>query len=246
MKDYKTDIQLITSFFELALSEEELLDFENRLLQDSEFVDMFRDYKTANNIVQGRFEDSNKDSKIQKWNALLDQKHSANTKKIIPWNWIGAIAAGLVICLSIYQFNTQPQHDMDTIIANAWNKNIGLDFNTMRSANKDSIKAQIIEAHKAYKAKDYNAAISQLSVYKTSTPYYEDVLLLRALSLYKSEKSDMALKTLDTLSKYPTGRKSQVAKWYQGLIYLDQGNIEAAKRFLTLPDNDMKELKLLD
>jgi len=68
--------------------------------------------------------------------------------------------------------------------------------------------------------------------------------LLRGLSLYQSENTDAALKTLDTLSQYPSGKKSQVARWYIGLIHLEQGNMDAASKFLIIPTTTNKEIKL--
>ena len=241
------DIDLITRFFDLALSDDELKELEQRLLNDVEFREKLETYKEANHIVNEHYLDDDKQAKTDKWKAILKTDKTIKSTKKTNWKWIGAIAAGFALLFSFWVFNnTLQEPDLNKLLANAWDKKIGLDQNITRSASKDSIKDKITIAFKTYNKKDYQSTIHQLSNYKTATLYYEDVLLLRGLSYYKKNKIDIALKTLDTLSNYHTGKKSKVANWYQGLIYLEQGNIKAASKFLKLPNNNIKELQLLE
>lgn len=244
MKDQEKDIDLITRFFDLALSDEELVDFEIRLSKDLPFRQKVQAYQEATFLVSETYQTPKEQERTQKWATLLNTDKDIKSQKNIPWKWIYSIAAGFILVFSIWQLNTIYQKpNMDQLIADSWNKNIGLDFKVTRGTTTDSLKQQISLAHEAYNNKNYQAAIEILSDY-TSTIYYEDVLLLKGLSSYKKGNINIALKTLDTLANYPTGKKSKVAQWYQGLIYLEQDNPKAAKQFLQLPDNNTQEIKL--
>lgn len=239
------DLDLITRFFDLDLSHEELKEFEKRILLDIKFRERCEAFKAANDIVNTTYPDKDKKTRTEKWKPLLNDKETTIATKKTPWKWIAAIAAGFVITFFIWQLNSTFQEpNLNKLIASSWSKKIGLDFNTIRSTKKDSLKSLVSIAYNTYSDMNYQSTINLLSDYKADTIYYEDVLLLRALSFYKKEESDIALKTLDTLSKYHTGKKSKVANWYKGLIYLEQGDIETAKKFVELPKNKTEELKL--
>ena len=239
------DIDLITRFFDLDLSYEELKEFEKRLLLDRKFREKCEAYKAANDIINNTYPDKDKQERTDKWKTLLNDKETIKPTKKTSWKWLSGIAAGFILLISIWQLNkTFQEPDMNALLADSWNKKIGLNYNITRSTNNDTIKTEIIKAYKAYNNTKYKVALNQLKTYKSTTPYYEDVLLIRGLSLYKNNKAEMALKTLDSLSKYHTGKKALVANWYLGLIYLEQGNVETAELYLELPSNKYGELKV--
>lgn len=245
MKNQEKDIDLITRFFDLALSDQELIDFEIRLAKDDAFKQEVQAYREADFLVNETYQTSTEQVRTQKWKNLLDTDKNIKPLKNIPWKWIYSIAAGFILVFSIRQLNTTYQKpNMSQLIGDSWNKKIGLDFSVNRGAKKDSLKQKISLAYDAYNDKNYQTTINVLNDYKTSMTYYEDVLLLKGLSNYKKGNVDIALKMLDTLANYPTGKNSKVAQWYQGLIFLEQGNVQAAKEFLQLPENNTQEIKL--
>ncbi len=245
MKDQEKDKIYITRFFDLDLSRDELITFERRITEDLEFKQKVDAYEEAESFINKKYLTNEELVRSNKWKNLSNKHMGSENSKNISWKWIGSIAAGFILLFSIWQINTSLQEpDMNQLIADSWNKKVGLDFNAIRGTTKDSLKQQILNAFNAYEKKEYQSTIGLLRNYKTAALYYEDVLLLRGLSYYKKGKIDIALKTLDTLSLYPTGKKSKVARWYQGLMYLEQGDTASAKHLLILPSNANHTIKL--
>ena len=77
-------------------------------------------------------------------------------------------------------------------------------------------------------------------VHKSDAELYQDALLLRSLSLHKLNQIDTAIKTLDTLQNF----NPVIAKWYKGLIYLSNNQIEKAEKFIIIPNNTDDSIKL--
>lgn len=233
---------LITRFFDFDLSEKELLIFEERLAKDIGFEKKFQTYVNAQKSVNDSFAFPEEKLRQQQWKTIL---HTEEKNSNTPWKWIGSIAAGFILVFSIWQGSSSFQKsNMDQLIADSWNKKIGLDVNLTRGESLDSLKQQINTAYDLYNRKKYEAVVGLFNRYAFSAVYYEDALLLKGLSNYKIGNTEIALKTLDTLASYRTGKKAKVAQWYQGLIYLEQGNIKTASEFLKLPDDTNGEIKL--
>ena len=76
--------------------------------------------------------------------------------------------------------------------------------------------------------------------YDSTSIYYKDVLLLRALSNHKKGQTQYAIKTLDTLQNY----SPVIAQWYKGLIYIDSKEIEKAKTYLIIPKDSNEDIRL--
>ncbi len=247
MIDSEKDTILIERFLNLELSDKELIAFEERLSKDFVFDEKLHSYIAAQNMVNDSFPSHKENSRKQQWKAILEKdKKDVLTLKSTSWRWITGIAASLVLLFLIWQLNSPvPQPNMEVLLNNAWNKKIGLDYKSLRSIAKDSIKIKIYRSFEAYQKENYEFAIDMLSNLNNTntTDYFEDILLLRALSYYKKDNINIALKTLDTLANYPTQKKANVALWYQGLIYLEQGNTLAAKQYLILPDKNIQEIQ---
>ncbi len=246
MNSKLTDVELIDKYFEFQLSEEELVAFEKRILVDSEFEQKVLTYYESEVTTNVLFENHEQQQRAQKWKELLDKEHTPKSKVIsLKWQWISGIAASILIIFGIWQFNTKTEPlDLTIALESAWNKKVGLDYNTLRSSVKDSLKNQIVNAYRNYENKKYDSTLVILNHFKKTSPYYEDALLLRGLSLYENGFIEVSLKTLDTLVNYPTQKKAKVALWYQGLIYLKEGNLIAAKKILALPEHKNNDIKL--
>lgn len=247
MTDTEKDSILITRFLDLDLSDEELVAFEERLSQDIEFEREFQTYLAAQTIVNDSFSTPKEQLQTQQWSKIIDKKKSIQTSNKISWKWIGSIAAGLILLMSIWQLNFAVRKpNMSTLLSKAWNKEIGLNYKSLRSLDKDSIKTLVHNGFEAYQNKNYQLVIDVLNNCdnNNSDHYFEDVLLLRALSNFKIGDTEIALKILDTLANYPTGKNSKIALWYKGLIHLEKGDTDAAKEFLLLPSEKFQEIQL--
>jgi len=247
MNKEEKDITFIVRYMNFQLSEKELIAFEERMKTDEAFVEKVALYEVSEDTVRESFYTDKENERLQKWQIILEQKKNSilpNTNNI-PWKWIGGIAAGFLLIISLWHINRPLQKsELTALLEDSWNKKVGLDFNALRGTNIDAVKQIISSAFKEYEEGKYSEAMRILKKVNTSTTNYEDVLLLRGLSLYKIGSVELSLQTLDSLSTYSTGRKAKVALWYKGLIYLDQNEMELAKQFLKIPDTKNEEIKL--
>ncbi|KAA1244781.1 tol-pal system YbgF family protein [Aquimarina sp. RZ0] len=238
------DTALINKIVDLALSDTELSALKERLYLDPDFKKKVSCYLESEAIVNQHYETAQNHEQIATWKEILDIEITSTRKKN-TWKWIGGIAASFLLFFGILQTSLNIKNpELTVILKESWNKKIGLDYNTLRGADKNLLKTRVLTAFRYYENKEYDKTIQELSELKTTMPYYEDALLLRGLSLFKIGNIDEALKTLDTLSRYPTGKKNKEALWYKGLIHLELGNIKLAKRFLKIPDKKNTEIKL--
>ncbi len=244
MSGIDKDIMYIERFFNLELSDDELVEFEAKLENESEFAQKFDNYKLSMDLVGKEYTPNSEKARIEKWRATINEEKS--TKVITPrWKWIATIAASFLLLFFGWQYSKNVQHqDLASIIQDSWDKKIGLDYRMMRTVDRDSLQQVVLSAFDAYEGEEYGKAISILEPFTPKTLYYEDALLIKGLSLYRAGRVQDGLKTLEILSKFPSRKKAKVALWYQGLIYLDLDDKEAAKKFLKLPDEETSEIFL--
>jgi tetratricopeptide (TPR) repeat protein len=91
-----------------------------------------------------------------------------------------------------------------------------------------------------YKNKEYEQALTTLKKYTKASPHYKDILVVRALSYHKLQQTPIALQTLDSLTSYAPN----ISKWYKGLIYLENNELEKAALYIQLPTKPNQEIKL--
>ncbi|MEW7292974.1 tetratricopeptide repeat protein [Aquimarina sp. 2304DJ70-9] len=244
MSSIDKDIVYIERFFNLELSEDELLVFEARIDVEPDFARKLDAYKESMDLVEKKYISNSEKARVEKWRVIVNDEKDA--KIITPyWKWIAGIAASIVLIFFGWRYSSNTkQQNLATITQASWDKKIGLDYRMMRTTNRDSLQQVIINAFDAYEEEKFKDAITILEPFISTTLYYEDALLIKGLSEYKAGNVSYALKTLETLSKHPSGKKAKVALWYQGLIYLDLGDKKAAKKFLFLPNDQNKEIRL--
>lgn len=244
MKIKDKDILSIERFFNLELSEEELLAFEIRIAKEPGFAKKLDLYKESMDLVEKKYNVDIEKTRLEKWRKIIAKENTPKAT-LIHWRWVVGIAASIVlIFFGWYYANHTQQQNLAAIIQDSWDKKIGLDYRMMRTTNRDSLQTIILNGFDAYEAKKYREAITIFKSFTPITPYYEDAMLITGLSQYRLGKVDEGLKSLEILSNHPTGKKTKVALWYQGLIYLDTGDTEAAQKFLWLPDNKEATIRL--
>ncbi|WP_282089706.1 tetratricopeptide repeat protein [Aquimarina algiphila] len=238
------DIEYIEKFFNLELSEDELSVFEARLEKEPEFAQKLKNYRLSIDLVEKEYTSDTEKTREEKWRAIVKEEKDPKIIKL-NWKWIVGLAASFLLLFFGWQYieNTK-QLDLAALTQDSWDKKIGLDYRMMRTTNHDSLQIIILNAFDAYEDKEYGKAYSILEPFIPTTIYYEDALLIRALSQYRLGNVEQSLRTLDTLSSFPSGKKAKVALWYQGLIYLDLGEKKAAQEFLLLPKSKDQNIKL--
>lgn len=241
MNSNDKDIALIRKYFDLALSEEELSSIEDRIQSDPVFASKIEAYQQSIHIVNQKYKDRSLERRTETWRNLI-KGQDTSSKSFGKWQWAASIAAGFLILISVWYFNDSNDVDYNTLAKKAWSKKVGFDYYKVR--NNDTARKNIFKAYQEYENKNYTSAINALQHYTSSSIHYEDALFIRALAKYKIGDTDIALQKLDTLSNNPSGKMAKEALWYQGLIYLDQNDLESAQKFLEIPKDDASEIKL--
>ncbi|MBQ4818910.1 hypothetical protein [Aquimarina sp. MMG016] len=237
------DILLITRYFDLELSEKEMKAFDQRFQEDMEFANKVNRYQKSVNLVDNTYPNSNQEQRDEKWKQLISEDSvSTNTT---TWKWIAGIAATVLILISSWYFIFPLQeNNLNELAQQAWGKKAGFSDYQIRNTSESNPKQVVISAFKSYEQKDYSSTIEALENYNPSLLYYEDALLIRALAIHKMSNSKKALQLLDSLENYPTRKLSKEARWYKGLIYLDLNDLESAKKYLEIPNNNKSAIQL--
>ncbi|WP_299221170.1 hypothetical protein [uncultured Aquimarina sp.] len=238
------DILLIARYFDLDLSEKEMIEFDKRMTQEPSFKHKAKKYYNSKNLVNQSFKNKEQEQRTIKWKELISDKQIPS-KSYQTFKWIGGIAAILVVLISSWYYVHQTTHvNLEELTDYAWKKKVGFDNYLVRNNNIEPSKKIILEAYKSFEKKEYNLTINVLKKYNTSQLYYEDALLIRALSNHKTGHTTIALQTLDSLVNLPSKRLYKEALWYKGLIYLDIKDLESAKKYLDIPDDKNSEIRL--
>ncbi|WP_025742733.1 tetratricopeptide repeat protein [Aquimarina pacifica] len=238
------DIELTQRYFDLELSEDELKSFENKLKDDKTFLEHVQTYKEGLDEVEVLYQ-AEKEERIGHWRSLIHKENAeserpenAKSSKVILLKWMVGIAASIMIFMVGKQFvGTSSSIDMASELQVAWDREVGLDYASMRGNKVDSMKSIIVTAYNAFDNSSYDEVIAILRNYPQQKTYYEDALFLKALSNYRKGEVQVALETLDTIINYQSGRKKDVAMWYTGLIYLEQEDLASAQKYVTITKN---------
>ncbi|MGY3791722.1 hypothetical protein [Aquimarina sp. 433] len=237
------DIALITRYFDLDLSEKEMEAFDQRFQNDPDFAIKVTKYRLSIGLIKEHYPNQEQEERSEKWKQLISENPSVNQKQ--SWKLIAAIAATIVILVTSWYFSVSSSEiNLKVLAKNAWDKNVGFSDYLVRNNVEDNPKKLVINAFKSYKKKNYQSVLEQLKDLDNSYRYYEDVLLIKALATYKTGHSKKALQILDSLKNYPSEKLSKEAQWYMGLIYLDQDDLIAAKRYLVIPNHKDHEIQL--
>ncbi|WP_025743811.1 hypothetical protein [Aquimarina pacifica] len=248
MNSMEKDDILIERYFNLDLSDAELTALEKRLDTDTIFKEKVKKYEASITVVNNVYQSDSEKERVKNWRETIDVDTDKRSVKMLPnWKWIAGMAASLVILFFGWKYiNTQKQNqNLIAITERSWNKDIGLGYYTTRSADTDEkSKENLVKAYRKYKSKEFSASLALLKDYDESSDLYEDAVLLRALSTHKLGDAQSALEMLAPLTKKSTKKIAKVARWYQGLIYLDINDIQSAKKNLILPNRDNKNIRL--
>lgn len=232
-KEIYNDFDRISDYFNLELSEKEMILFEKKVKEDRSFAKKVEIYKKSVEIVHEIDPSSEEKSRQEKWRNNL--KENRRTRIVLLQRVIG-IAASLLVAFTL--INYLFSDDSNKQIEKAWTKNIGLDF-VLRST-MDSITLSLSKSLVEYENKDYDEALNIIKKYDSTSHSYSDILIVRALANHRLKNSEKAFKYLDTLNSF----RPEVSQWYRGLIYLDNDEIENAKVYLNIPKDSHKEITL--
>ncbi|CAM1366220.1 hypothetical protein [Tenacibaculum xiamenense] len=227
------DFEYIEAYFNLEFTEKENSVFEERLKEDLSFANKVDSYAKSLKLVDSINLNSEENNRKMQWKEILnDVEKNKSVRKLY---WFFGIAASLLVLIGLNNYLFLSQPDYDSLVQQAWSKNVGLDF-ILRGTGADQTELDLNRALDLYKKKDFNRALNLLTPYESTSKKYNDILLLKALTFYRLHKEDIALKTLDTLQLTSV----HIAKWYKGLIYLEKSDIKSAERFLHISTSNIE------
>lgn len=241
-------LSLIEKHFNLELSDSELKIVEEKLLMDSNFAKLYEQYKESRELVNNTFPSDASTKSYNDLENLIAKGDETEKSRFASWKNIFYVAAACISILIVgfLVIDSYSKPNIEVLSKNAWNKNIGLDYYTIRSSGSDSIKMTFLSAYESYKQRDYKQAISVLKSLNSNDLYYEDALLITGLSHHHLGNNTTAINKLQALRKFPTGKKANVARWYLGLIYLDENDLKEAGKYLIIPEKKYSEIKLIE
>ncbi|PTX60059.1 hypothetical protein C8N46_10765 [Kordia periserrulae] len=255
---------LIEKFLKNTLSDEERTSFMKRMASDTSFKEhvileqqllevlgdnywsFATNEKNARVVAYKKILESEETQQLKTTIAETLEQHKqqasqSSVKHAFSLSFILKVAAVfLIFCISVFwYFSSNTTIDYAAASKRAWDKNIGLDF-ALRSTSADTVKVSLEKALYYYSHQEYDSVLSTLKPYRDANHQYKDILLMRALAHYRLHYTKTAMTTLDSVAIHAP----KIAKWYRGLMYLDQHKIEEASLFLELPSEANQEIKL--
>ena len=158
----KGHVELFERYRNGDLSERELIEFEARLVYDSEFKEDFDKYETLEVGIKVHFRNELK-SKFQGMDKLMDNPAKKRTDPRRCLIWSSAIAACLLIGVFLFQHFSSSKNAL--LAKEYWPEEPGLPV-------KMSSKGKYDDAMNAYKLGDYETAERIFRTFHTDTSYY--------------------------------------------------------------------------
>jgi len=159
-------IDLFEAYLRNTLSEKEVLEFDARLVYDSEFAKSFSDYQQIEKGINQHFRNKLKQN-FQKIDEELDSKRSLSKVKPVRQKnklvIMFSIAAAAVLILFV--LNLSSSNPYEYLVAQNWPQEEGLPV-------KMSTKGKYDDAMNAYKLKEWDKAEELLSELDSDTANY--------------------------------------------------------------------------
>lgn len=220
----ENDIDLVERYFDNDLSQDETTLLDERLKSDGEFRSMFERERALIRSIRaaGLSRDLQLLKEVERGISAGDEGHVARLR---PWYFAAAAAIALFVVATVWMF---PQRETPDKLFNDYFTPVS---NTFAPALRgDDVTPSQPEAFRYYDQGDYATAANlfgEMLVHQTDP----DVLLLSANANLAAGNTLVAEENLLTLIRdfddYDTA-----AKWYLGLCYLKQGDVDKARTVL--------------
>ena len=217
------------NYFNNEMLQEEKLEFESQLQNDSEMREKFELYKETTQFLSAKFDSQTIDFK--KNLETISKEHFSETKsksKVIAFKpWYYAIAASLVIGMGTwFMMPENPEYG---------------DFNQHENASfveRGTSDINLNEAQKAFNAKDYKKAVASFEKVKDMTS--PELEYFYAIALIETNNYPIAETTLKNI-KSGTSVYKDKATWYLALSDLKQKKFDECKTYLNQISTDAED-----
>ena len=218
---------LFDEYLDGLMSQEDVLSFEERLNNESDFNSLFENHKELRNAIiwtgaqDLRAQIKGVENDHFKMKVLKSPKKKPNYRLL-------AIAASLLILVGAFFFIKQSEsgsspQDLYAAYYEPFNPNTGV--------RGSDVEQSIQDFDKAYKAKEYTEALGLLDVIQTQKEIL-DWDLYKAICLMETGATDEAEKVLLQLNEEGAALLTHEAKWYLSMLYLKQGATDKASMYL--------------
>ncbi|TBN05508.1 tetratricopeptide repeat protein [Hyunsoonleella flava] len=236
-------LETIERYLNGTLSTPELKDFNRLLDLDEDFRAQVEDVRTMLFGIEAQ-------SLKEQLNEFHEDVPKATTKERSPeqkvrflrYSRIAAAAAIIIAVGSIWFFST-PQNEK--LYANYFKPDPGLPTTMSSTNNYDFYEAMV-----DYKHGDYQDAIDKWTVLAEEKPENDTINYFLGIAYMANRKEAQAIPFLERTVEAPDNFKFlDDAYYYLGLAYLKAGNLELAKKNLSLSKSDKAKevvLKLTD
>jgi len=218
----------IERYLEGKLTESELVEFENRMNHDPEFLEWVENYRIAVKSVEfyGKRKLKKRLHKIHV-EEVLEKPMSGKRQ----WMLIAAAFFGIMIVTAPFLYNHFYRNpDYDTLFKD----NFGL-YPDVLSKRGQSEQADIMleEAMSYYKNKDFENALALFGELDKKHAKYSDVIkFYKGISLLGAGKDSEATEVFKKVTSEPGQPFYEQARWYLALTYLKTGNKKEATKLL--------------
>ncbi|CAH8283835.1 tetratricopeptide repeat protein [Mariniflexile fucanivorans] len=232
--------EAIERYINGTMEPSELKDFKDYLKIDAEFKSQVKDYRI---IIQG--------VKNQSLKEELNTFHDEIIKSEIPKaalkkarylfiSKIAAMAAIIVAIGSIWFFSSSPNQK---IYANYFKPYPGLTATMSDTENLDFYDAMVY-----YKQKKYDLAIEKWQVLSNKKPDNDTLNYFLGIAYMANKNVDKAIPLLQKTIETSHSGFSFIydAYYYLGLAYLKEGDINLAKKYLTLSNTNISKEIILE
>lgn len=217
----KGHVELFERYRNGDLSERELIEFEARLVYDSEFKEDFDKYETLEVGIKVHFRNELK-SKFQGMDKLMDNPAKKRTDPRRCLIWSSAIAACLLIGVFLFQHFSSSKNAV--LAKEYWPEEPGLPV-------KMSSKGKYDDAMNAYKLGEFDKANYLLEKISSDTSNYFQGIIAYKLNDFKASRG--FFNQIGKGSLYFNN-----AQFRLGLILLSEGDLSSAKRIFNTQNTE--------
>ncbi|MFD2725452.1 tetratricopeptide repeat protein [Hyunsoonleella rubra] len=232
-------LEIIESYLDGTMTTQELKDF-NRLLElDEDFRTQVEDVKTMLYGIEAQSLKEDLDEFHKDVSITETEKNITSGKvRFLNYSKLAAAAAIVVAVGSIWFFSGNPNQ---SIYSKYYSPDPGL-ATTMSSSETDF---EFLDAMVNYKHGDYDLAIKKWGALSEKEPE-NDTLNYFIGSAYLANKNEA--EAIPFLERAVEAEDDFVflndAYFYLGLAYIKEGNVELAKKYLTLSETDSAKIIL--
>lgn len=225
-------LEIIERYINGSMTSQELKDFNQLLELDNEFKIKVEDIKTMLSGIEGQSLKEHLDEQHENIPKTIDKKI-----KYLNFNKIAAAVAVIIAIGSIWFFST-PKNEK--LYANHFKPYPELPT-TMSSTNNYDFYDGMMK----YKHGDYNIAIDKWKVLSEQKPENDTLNYFLGLAHMANKNTSEAIPFLERSVEAPDEFVFlNEAYYYLGLAYLKEGNLELAKKNLSLSETSASKLVL--